>query len=129
MKIQIFYLEGCPNHKPAVKRVLEVLCDEGMSAELVEVNVPHASIAHELGFLGSPSIRVNGVDVEPGARSARDYGMMCRTYALNGRHEGLPSREMLIHAIRGANAGVTDHSDCFYNSGGHSEQSHFQDPF
>lgn len=92
MKIEIFYFEGCPNHKTAVKRVQEVLCDQGMSAELVEVNVPHASIADELGFLGSPSIRVNGVDVEPGARSARDYGMMCRMYAVNGRREGLPSR-------------------------------------
>lgn len=105
MKIEIFYFEGCPNHKPAVERVRQLLHEEGVSAELLEVNISDALLAQELGFLGSPSVRVDGLDVEQGARTARDYGMMCRTYAVDGRREGLPSRDILRRAIREANCG------------------------
>jgi hypothetical protein len=99
MKIEILYFAGCPNHKPAVEALREVLREEGVSAEIVEVNVRDASMAREIKFLGSPSFRVNGLDVEPEMRAARDYGMMCRTYAVEGRREGLPSREMLRKAV------------------------------
>src|SRR5713226_376967 len=111
MKIEVLYFEGCPNHEPAVARVDEIVKAEGISAEVSEVNVPDASTAHEVGFLGSPSIRVNGMDVEQAARSAREYGMMCRTYVVNGRREGLPSREMIQQAILEVQSGIpsTDH--------------------
>jgi hypothetical protein len=99
MKIEILYFDGCPNHKPAVEVLREVLREEGVTAEIVEVNVRDASMARETKFLGSPSIRVNGLDVEPEMRAARDYGMMCRTYAVEGGREGLPSREMLRKAV------------------------------
>jgi mercuric ion transport protein len=51
---------------------------------------------------------VNGLDVEPEARAAREYGMMCRSYSVGGRREGLPSPEMLRQAIREANAGINN---------------------
>src|SRR6266536_2319863 len=108
VKIEVLYFYGCPNHKPAVERVQQLLGEEGAVAEVVEVNVSDASIAQKVGFLGSPSIRVNKLDVEPEARAARDYGMMCRTYAVDGRREGLPSREMLRQAIREANSGINN---------------------
>ena len=110
MKIEVLYFDGCPNHKPAVERINELLREEGVSAELLEVNVNDGMIAQKVGFLGSPSVRVNGLDVEPEARTARDYGMMCRTYSVAGRREGLPSRDVLRQAIREANSGI-NHSD------------------
>jgi hypothetical protein len=100
MKIEVFYFDGCPSHKPALERVRQVLAEEGLSAEVLEVNVSEPSIAQKVGFLGSPSIRVNGLDVEPEARRERPSGIMCRVYAVNGRKEGLPSLEMLRRAIR-----------------------------
>ena len=106
MKIEVLYFDGCPNHKPAVERVRRLLGEEGLSAEVLEVNVSDLSSAQEIGFLGSPSIRVNGLDVEPEARGVRAYGMMCRTYRVNDRREGLPSREMLRQAIRQENSGL-----------------------
>src|SRR5712672_3208825 len=108
MKIEVLYFDGCPNHKPAVKRVRQLLREEDLSAEVLEVNVSDASIAQRVGFLGSPSVRVNGLDVEPEARAAREYGMMCRTYSVDGRREGLPSREVLRVAIREANSGINN---------------------
>ena len=120
MKIEVLYFDGCPNHKPAVERVQQLLREEGASAEVLEVNVSDASIAQKVGFLGSPSIRVNGLDVEPEARAACEYGMMCRTYAVNGRREGLPAREMLRQAIREAGSGVSN-SDASHHPSSNSK--------
>jgi hypothetical protein len=108
MKIEVLYFDGCPNHEPAVERVQQLLHEEGVPAEVLEVNVSDASIAQKVGFLGSPSVRVNGLDVEPEARAVREYGMMCRTYSVDGRREGLPSREVLRQAIREANSGINN---------------------
>jgi thioredoxin family protein len=102
MKIEILYFEGCPNHELAVERVQEILREEGISADVVEVNVNDSRIAHEIGFLGTPTVRVNGLDAEPSATAAREYGIICRTYAAGGRREGVPSREMLRTAILAA---------------------------
>ena len=48
MKIEVLYFDGCPNHKPAIERVQEVLREEAISAELLEVNVKEFAIAQEL---------------------------------------------------------------------------------
>src|SRR5450759_1037351 len=112
MKTEILYFEGCPNHRPAVERVREVLKEEGLTAEVVEVNVSDEAAARPLGFLGSPTIRVNGLDVEPPARSSKQFGMLCRTYTEDGRREGLPSRELIRKALREAVEEASAAHDC-----------------
>lgn len=102
MKIEILYFEGCPNHVPAVERVREVLREEGLAADVVEVCVRDEAAARALGFPGSPTIRVDGLDVEPAARSAKDFGMMCRVYTEGARRVGLPPHEMIRQALREA---------------------------
>ena len=79
---------------------------KGISADIVEVNVSDSQIVCDIGFLGSPTVRVNGLDAEPSATAAREYGIMCRTYAADGGREGVPPREMLRIAIRTASSGV-----------------------
>ncbi len=100
MKIEVLYFDGCPNHVAAVARLREVLKEERVAAEIVEVNVADPTEAQAVGFLGSPSIRINGVDVEPAARSGHEAGMSCRTYLEDGRREGIPSRELVRAAVR-----------------------------
>ena len=102
MKIEILYLAGCPNYQPAVSRVLEALQQEGVSAEMEDVEVKDAATARSVRFLGSPTIRVNGQDVEPSARSAQAFGLTCRTYADQGQRAGTPSVEWIRAAMREA---------------------------
>ncbi len=111
MTVEVLYFQGCPNHRPAVDRVREILREEGISADVGEVEVPDAATAQSLGFLGSPSIRINGLDIEPAARSASEFGMMCRTYTEGGTRTGLPSRELIRRAAREALGGGT-HACC-----------------
>jgi hypothetical protein len=106
MKIEVLYFSGCPNHAPAVERLKEALRDEGLSCEIAEIEVPDAETAQRLRFLGSPSIRVNSLDIEPEARSRAVFGMMCRTYTHACGTSGLPSRELIRSALRGAGAPV-----------------------
>jgi hypothetical protein len=102
MTIEILYFKGCPNHGPAVQRVEELLKEEGMSAEISQIQVSDQVAAREIGFLGSPSVRINGLDVEPTARGVHEYGMMCRTYVNDVGREGLPPREVIRRALREA---------------------------
>lgn len=113
MKIEILYFDGCPNHRPAVERVKAIVKQEGVAAEISQVNVPDEATAQAVGFLGSPTIRIDGLDVEPLSRFSRKYGWMCRTYTDGGGIEGLPSRELVRAAIREALAkGETKHDCC-----------------
>ncbi len=97
MRIEILYFPGCPNHEPAVRRVRELAALEGISAEIQEINVSDEQTARELDFPGSPTIRVNGLDIEPSARGAKFSGFCCRRYP-----GGLPSEEMIRAAFREA---------------------------
>ena len=102
MKVEVLYFSGCPNHPPAVSQVREVLQQEGVTAEMVEVEVEDADTARSVGFLGSPTIRVNGKDVEASARSAQAFGLTCRTYTSGGYRAGVPPVEWIRTAIREA---------------------------
>jgi hypothetical protein len=100
MRIEILTFKGCPNAEIAHQRVREAIRREGAHAVLspVEVKTPHD--AHRLKFLGSPSIRIDGGDVEPGADNRTEYGLMCRTYRSEGGAAGAPPIQMIREAIR-----------------------------
>lgn len=102
MHIEILYIEGCPNHRLAVEEVSRVLNMEGMSAQIESIMVSDSEAAHILHFLGSPTIRIEGIDVEPAARSSRDYAYACRTYQTTGRQAGFPPESLIRQAIREA---------------------------
>jgi hypothetical protein len=102
MRVEILYFSGCPNHIPALDCVRVVLQQEGMSADLIEVEVKDAVTAQQVRFLGSPTIRVDGQDVEPAARGARVFGMTCRTYTDSGQRTGVPPQEWIRAAVREA---------------------------
>lgn len=97
MKIEILYLEGCPNYAPALERLRAVLHREGLPAEISEVVVKDESAAKALKFIGSPTIRVDGFDIEPASRHVEDTGFACRRYP-----GGLPSAEMIRSALKEA---------------------------
>lgn len=105
LKIEVLYFKGCPNHEPAVAQVLLALFAEGIDIAIQEVEVTDAAIAQELGFLGSPSIRVDGLDVETEARGLQTFGFGCRTYSdAEGSRSGLPTISVIRRALTQAPA-------------------------
>jgi hypothetical protein len=97
MRIEVLYLEDCPNHLPAMARLRTVLHQEGLPAEVSEIEVSDASAARAFKFFGSPTIRINGLDIDAGSRTVTETGFACRRYS-----GGLPSEEMIRIALREA---------------------------
>ncbi len=98
MTIEVLYFEGCPNHQPTVQLVQEVVETLGLSLEVREVEVADSEEAETLRFLGSPSVRVNGRDIEPGADDRTGFALSCRVYGA----AGVPPRDLLVAALREA---------------------------
>ena len=99
MRIDFLFWEGCPSHPEALE-LLRVVLDERGIREPVRLRevLTHAE-AVELGFPGSPTIRIDGRDVDPQGASARP-ALNCRIYRLpDGRISPVPSREQLEAAL------------------------------
>jgi hypothetical protein len=79
-RVEILYFEGCPNHESARALVERLARQLRIQPELRMVEVADPDVAIELRFLGSPTVRVDGVDVEPGAEARRDFALSCRIY-------------------------------------------------
>ena len=105
MTIELFYIAGCPNYQPALDGIREALNQEKVSADISQVEVKDQTMADSSRFPGSPTIRVNGVDVEPSARNAASAGMSCRTYAEHGVRRGTPTVDLIRRALR--ESGIT----------------------
>ena len=104
MKIELLYLEGCPNVGATLDRLTAALEESGLSLTISKISVEDERAAEGLRFLGSPTIRINGLDIDPSARQRTTFGMMCRTYENSG---GVPPRELIWKAITRAAASST----------------------
>jgi hypothetical protein len=99
VRIDFLYWRGCPSHPEARELLGEVLAARGIEAEVVEREVTTDEEAQELAFPGSPTIRVDGRDVDPDGASARP-ALTCRIYFLpDGRVSPVPTREQLEEAL------------------------------
>ena len=100
MKVEVFYFDGCPNHAALLPRLRELLSSAGASTDIELVRVEDTAIAERERFLGSPTVRIDGEDVEPGAGERSDFGLKCRLFATPDGLRGMPADEWVIAALR-----------------------------
>lgn len=98
-QIEILSFEGCPNREPAIALVSDVVAEVGVDAEVRVIDVPDAEAAERTRFLGSPTIRVNGHDIEPGADERKDYVHSCRVFRTESGLAGQPDAGWLREAL------------------------------
>ncbi len=100
MKIRVLYFDGCPSYQRALENLKAVIAEDDLPAQIELVRVCSKEEATRHQFFGSPTIQINGVDLEGlGARDAlADLG--CRVYSEHGRMRGWPSKELIRAAIR-----------------------------
>jgi hypothetical protein len=105
IRIEIFYIAGCPNRRITEERVREVLRELDLAAEVREVRVdPNFPTP---GFLGSPTVHVNGIDIEPSARTSRWMGLNWRTYRDGEQIDGAPSKRLIRQALLDAGSSLS----------------------
>ncbi len=98
MKIQLLYMDDCPNWQETLQDIQSVIKQNALDAkvEMVKVNTPQE--AEALAFPGSPTVRVEDMDVEPDA-PASGFGLECRVYWVDDRPQGKPPIEWIAAAI------------------------------
>jgi len=101
LKILFLYSEDCPSHEQALQRLRKVMNEEGMRNEIEILRVETSEEAEKLKFIGSPTILIDGRDIDPPTNPY--YALTCRAYRLeDGRMSPLPSEAMIRQAIRRA---------------------------
>jgi hypothetical protein len=99
-RIELYWWEGCPSYPEALELLRAVIAARGLDVEVELREVRDDEQAVELAFPGSPTIRVDGRDVDPAGAGARP-ALTCRIYRLpDGRVSPIPSREQLEEALR-----------------------------
>ena len=97
-RIEVLTFGGCPNANASQAFVGRVVASLGVEAEVASIRVSDVDTAERLRFLGSPTIRVDGRDVEPDAAGRTDYALACRMYAASGP-SNLPEEDWLRAAL------------------------------
>lgn len=99
MQIQFLYYEDCPSHETALDRLNQVMREENINADPEVIKVETDEQAQEWRFVGSPTILVNGTDIDPPPDGAQ-YALTCRAYRLeSGRISPLPSPDTIRRAL------------------------------
>jgi hypothetical protein len=97
--VELLTIPGCPNRDAAIALVRRVCEQFGGDAEVRVVEVPDQQAAEQARFLGSPTIRVNGRDIAPGAEQDIEYVHGCRLYQGEYSLRALPDEAWLREAL------------------------------
>jgi hypothetical protein len=99
VRVEFLFWEECPSHSEALALLREVMDERGVTGTIDVREVLTQGDAEDLAFPGSPTIRVDGRDVDP---EGADWppGLSCRVYRLpDGRPSPVPSRQQLEEAF------------------------------
>jgi hypothetical protein len=107
VQVELLFWQGCPSHPKALADLREAMTDAGLDADTVAIREIHTDAeAERERFVGSPTIRIDGVDVRP----PRDepYRLTCRIYyRRDGRVSPTPDPLDVRDALRAAQTATT----------------------
>ena len=83
-----------------MEQIKKVLKEKHVNVAIETMAVETHEEAVTRRFLGSPTIRVNGLDVEIQSRGREDFGLKCRLYGNGERLVGIPDAKLIREAIR-----------------------------
>lgn len=96
IQVDLLYFDGCPHHAQAQREVADAIAALNLDARLRLVNVESQAQADALHFAGSPSIIIDGRDLE-------DYDgpgvLACRLYGTSGSPDQSLLRARLLAAL------------------------------
>jgi hypothetical protein len=102
MKVQLLWFAGCPSHDVALERLRLVLEQEGVEPEIEIIEVQTDDEAERYRFIGSPTIRIDGVDIVPPSQEI-PYRLTCRTFVTEeGRFSPVPPETVMRRGVQSA---------------------------
>jgi hypothetical protein len=104
--VELLWWRQCPSWERALELTREAMTSTGLDPDSIEVlEIDTDESAEREGFVGSPTIRVEGRDLQPPV-AGQPTGLTCRVYRRrDGRSSPLPDPEDLRDALRAAAVG------------------------
>ena len=75
IEIRILSTEGCANTPPTVSRIEEIAKELAVAIHIENVLITTEEEASRNRFFGSPTVQINGVDLDPEKRESTAYGL------------------------------------------------------
>jgi hypothetical protein len=75
IQIRILHTPGCPNFSPTIEIIEKVGKELDVNVDIQSFLVSSQEQAVEHRCLGSPTIQLNGIDIEPAARGSMNFGL------------------------------------------------------
>jgi hypothetical protein len=100
ISIDFLYWPECPSHPEAWTLLERVLAETGVQAQVNKQIIETEEEAKAAQFAGSPTIRVNGRDVDPDFSTDAPARLTCRLYFReDGRPSAIPTETMIRNAL------------------------------
>jgi hypothetical protein len=99
VKVEVLYFDGCPNHEALLPQLRKLMGEAGVDSPVELKHVDSVEDAERERFLGSPTLRVDGRDVDASALKRDDYGLKCRLYATELGLRGEIPNELIEAAL------------------------------
>ena len=96
--IEVLYIEDCPFWREVAKTIEEALKESKIKAVVKRVKVSSEDEAKRLRFPGSPTVRINGVDIDPMVKETTG-AIGCRVYMYQGKIYEFPPKELIAEAV------------------------------
>jgi hypothetical protein len=98
-RVELLWWRECPSWERALTELRDEMLAQGLDPASVQVReVATEKAAEREGFVGSPTIRIDGHDLQPPQDAPA--GLTCRVYRLrDGRHSPLPDRADIREAL------------------------------
>ncbi len=100
--IMFLFHKDCPSWKSVLKTLNMIVAEEGVNVDVRKIQIRAEMDAIKRKFPGSPTIRINGKDIDPSFRDTGKYGMVNREYPGGEAGNSLPSENLIRKAVRAA---------------------------
>jgi hypothetical protein len=97
--VELLYFDGCPHYEALLQRLRKLLQSVDAGDRIHLRGIPDERAAQRERFLGSPTVRVDGHDVEPGVSERSDFGLICRLYLTADGLRPTPLDEWILDAV------------------------------
>ena len=74
IKVEVLYSEGCLRTPLTIARIQEISDKIGVEIDLSTMEIDTFDKIMEWNFIGSPTVRINGVDIDPSSRGKSFQG-------------------------------------------------------
>jgi len=100
--VEILYTDACPFWKETAKTIIQIKKELNLTITVKKTKITNEEQAKQHGFLGSPTVRINGVDIDPTAAPVKQpIGYVgCRIYTHEGHIYDYPPKQMIKTALQ-----------------------------